>query len=322
MASLVWPFHNSTIGNPPPATGSGWRNLSIDALCRAGTPEPFCEGATTENFRTVGNLDKKDEASLVYKATLADSCGRYGDILCIYEDFIQKFSPKVVLNVEERALLSVGLKGSMDAARRARRAAPLDELEAAWEVEVRREFVERIDAEVKSLHNRARRLILDSGLLRTARDRGRHEDVAFYERMLGDYARYAAEVDDGDTFARDEARRAYSRAGEAALSLHPSNPVRLSVALNYSVFLSDPLHEFESARDVALRAVACARAKKCAPRLAEAPSTCRPDLKIDAETLLAQIQSNLAYWDSLTVDGLEAEANDATFADSVPIGAS
>lgn len=67
----------------------------------------------------------------------------------------------------------------------------------------------------------------------------------FFLKMKGDYYRYAAEV--GDTSAIENGRAAYSAAQQAAEPLPPSNPNKLGLALNYSVFYYEVLKDQDSA---------------------------------------------------------------------------
>merc|ERR1711976_819885 len=62
----------------------------------------------------------------------------------------------------------------------------------------------------------------------------------FYQKMKADYYRYIAEYKDGDAKkqAAESARQAYAAAQEVAeKDLAVTHPIRLGLALNYSVFL-------------------------------------------------------------------------------------
>merc|ERR1712188_171322 len=65
------------------------------------------------------------------------------------------------------------------------------------------------------------------------------EPKVFYEKMKADYYRYLAEFSK-DAIKKDhadKAAKAYDSATEAAQGLAPTHPIRLGLALNYSVFL-------------------------------------------------------------------------------------
>ena len=64
------------------------------------------------------------------------------------------------------------------------------------------------------------------------------ESRAFFLKMVGDYYRYMAESAQGDVLnkARDGALQHYREAETAAQTLNPCNPIKLGLALNFSVF--------------------------------------------------------------------------------------
>merc|ERR1712127_958302 len=65
------------------------------------------------------------------------------------------------------------------------------------------------------------------------------ETKVFYHKMKADYYRYMAEFKDGDAKkqAAEDARKAYEAASTvAAIGLAVTHPIRLGLALNYSVF--------------------------------------------------------------------------------------
>merc|ERR1712032_248292 len=81
------------------------------------------------------------------------------------------------------------------------------------------------------------------------------ESKVFYQKMMADYYRYIAEFSDGEkkTEAAESARVAYEVAAEVAeKDLAVTHPIRLGLALNYSVFqyevLSNPDEACKMAR--------------------------------------------------------------------------
>ena len=70
------------------------------------------------------------------------------------------------------------------------------------------------------------------------------EGKAFYLKMMADYQRYLAEISVGDTFKvkMEEAKAYYDAAMEQASEIFATHPLRLAIALNYSVFIRDILH--------------------------------------------------------------------------------
>ena len=72
--------------------------------------------------------------------------------------------------------------------------------------------------------------------------------------MKGDYYRYLAEVAVGDTRAKvlEDSQKAYQEAFEIAKSkMQPTHPIRLGLALNFSVFYYEILNSPEKACQLA-----------------------------------------------------------------------
>jgi hypothetical protein len=65
--------------------------------------------------------------------------------------------------------------------------------------------------------------------------------------MVGDYYRYIAETAQGDKFeqVKKEALQAYTDAN--AITLPPCNPIKLGLALNFSVFYYEVMKDHKKA---------------------------------------------------------------------------
>ena len=79
-------------------------------------------------------------------------------------------------------------------------------------------------------------------------------DKIFLIKMVGDYNRYMGEFLPKDHPCVNSALEAYSSAMKHAESLRPSNPTRLGLALNFSVFQLEGLGDFKLACKIAERA--------------------------------------------------------------------
>merc|ERR1711903_169966 len=76
------------------------------------------------------------------------------------------------------------------------------------------------------------------------------ESKVFYQKMKADYYRYIAEFTDGDskTKAAESARVAYDEAAKVAeKDLAVTHPIRLGLALNFSVFQYEVLQSPDEA---------------------------------------------------------------------------
>lgn len=88
--------------------------------------------------------------------------------------------------------------------------------------------------------------LLDTYLIPSAPD---SETRVFYLKLKADYYRYLAECGTAETnkHAAERCREAYKAADELAGGLSPTNPTKLGVALNYSVFHYDIMNSPETA---------------------------------------------------------------------------
>merc|ERR1712194_362760 len=76
------------------------------------------------------------------------------------------------------------------------------------------------------------------------------ESKVFYQKMKADYWRYIAEFSEGDkkSSAAESARAAYEEAAKVAeKGLAVTHPIRLGLALNYSVFQYEVLSNQDEA---------------------------------------------------------------------------
>merc|ERR1712187_361069 len=89
--------------------------------------------------------------------------------------------------------------------------------------------------------------LLDSNLIGKASN---GESKVFYQKMKADYYRYIAEFSDGNakSKAAESARQAYEDARQVAeKDLAVTHPIRLGLALNYSVFMYEVLQNPDDA---------------------------------------------------------------------------
>jgi len=86
------------------------------------------------------------------------------------------------------------------------------------------------------------------------------EVIVFFRKMEGDYYRYGAEISaaesdaDDRTMYKEKARAAYEKAQEASKGLQSTNPIKLGLALNFSVFYYEICEEKTMASELAKQA--------------------------------------------------------------------
>jgi 14-3-3 protein epsilon len=119
--------------------------------------------------------------------------------------------------------------------------------------------------------------------------------------MKGDYYRYLAEfsVESGRQESAGKADEAYQAASEIALGeLPPTHPIRLGLALNYSVFY----YEISNAPGKA-----CALAKKAFDDAISELDTLSEECYKDSTLIMQLLRDNLTLWQS----DLQDNAGDA-----------
>jgi 14-3-3 protein epsilon len=117
--------------------------------------------------------------------------------------------------------------------------------------------------------------------------------------MKGDYHRYLAEFATGDVRkdAAEKAHEAYKSASEiASTELAPTHPIRLGLALNYSVFNYEILNSPERACQLAKQAFDDA--------IAELDTLSEESYK-DSTLIMQLLRDNLTLWTSDMQEGEE-----------------
>merc|ERR1712224_592801 len=98
-----------------------------------------------------------------------------------------------------------------------------------------KEYCGKVEGELDKICNTILKLLDDKLIAKASNG----ESKVFYQKMKADYYRYIAEYKDGDAKkkASESARQAYADAqGVAEKDLAVTHPIRLGLALNFSVF--------------------------------------------------------------------------------------
>ena len=118
------------------------------------------------------------------------------------------------------------------------------------------------------------------------------EGKVFYYKMMGDYHRYLAEFQVGDTRQRSssQALDAYQQAQQVSgTALPPTHPIRLGLALNFSVFH----YEIMGAPDEA-----CQLAKNAFDDAIAELDTLSEESYKDSTLIMQLLRDNLTLWTS------------------------
>ncbi|KAJ2878848.1 Protein bmh2 [Coemansia asiatica] len=207
------------------------------------------------------------------------------------------------LTVEERNLLSVAYKNVIGARRASWRIiSSIEQKETAKE---NKHHVEIVSAQRKVVEGELSNIckdilsVLDNHLLKRATS---GESKVFYLKMKGDYLRYIAEFETGDQrkTASDDSLEAYKAASEVAnTELPPTHPIRLGLALNFSVFYYEIFNAPEKACHLAKAAFDDA--------IAELDSLSEDSYK-DSTLIMQLLRDNLTLWTSDIQDSVDAAA--------------
>jgi 14-3-3 protein beta/theta/zeta len=194
--------------------------------------------------------------ALVSMARTAEGVERYED-MC---EFMKKLvlyccsqNPPLQLEDEERNLLSVAYKNVIGARRASWRTLVAEAESLAQNGGAKVELIQAYKNEVKEgLQATCNEVLnlLESSLLDKCDDEG--EAKVFYLKMIGDYYRYLAESTESDSAAENSPGRNaatfYEKAHDIAKDkLQPTHPIRLGLALNYSVCFYEILKEKDKA---------------------------------------------------------------------------
>ncbi|KAK5868845.1 hypothetical protein PBY51_009822 [Eleginops maclovinus] len=180
-----------------------------------------------------------DREQLVQKARLAEQAERYDDMAAAMKSVTEL---NEALSNEERNLLSVAYKNVVGARRSSWRVISSIEQKTSADgnekkIEMVRAYREKIEKELEAVCQDVLNL-LDNFLIKNCSET-QHESKVFYLKMKGDYYRYLAEVATGEKRATvvESSEKAYNEAHEISKEhMQPTHPIRLGLALNYSVF--------------------------------------------------------------------------------------
>jgi len=131
--------------------------------------------------------------------------------------------------------------------------------------------------------------LLDKNLINKA---STGESKVFYQKMKADYYRYQAEFKDGGekTSAAENAKLAYEEAQKVAeKDLAVTHPIRLGLALNFSVFQYEVLQKPDDACKMARTAFEDA--------IAELDNVAEDSYK-DSTLIMQLLRDNLTLWTS------------------------
>jgi len=239
-----------------------------------------------------------ERESKTFLARLCEQAERY-DEMVTYMKEVAKLGGE--LTVDERNLLSVAYKNVVGTRRASWRI--ISSIEQKEEskgsdkhVGTIRDYRQKIETELEKVCQDVLD-VLDESLIPKAES---GESKVFYHKMKGDYHRYLAEFASGEKrkVAATAAHEAYKNATDVAQTeLTPTHPIRLGLALNFSVFYYEILNSPDRACHLAKQAFDDA--------IAELDSLSEESYR-DSTLIMQLLRDNLTLWTSS--DGGEPEA--------------
>jgi 14-3-3 protein epsilon len=226
----------------------------------------------------------------VYMAKLSEQAERYEEMV----EYMKKVAQASVedLSLEERNLLSVAYKNVVGARRASLRIIGSiqnkeEQKGDSEKVNLISAYKGKVEAELNSICNDILGL-LDSTLIKSSLG---SEPAVFYQKMKADYFRYLAEFSEGASKAEHaaSAETAYTAATNAAAGLAPTHPIRLGLALNYSVFMYEVQNKQPDA---------CALAKQAFDDAIAELDTLDEESYKDSTLIMQLLRDNLTLWTS------------------------
>jgi len=246
--------------------------------------------ATTDtksfNLASFRAVFKDERKNLVFMARSAETAERYEDMCKFMRALVEwtdSKTEKVDLTVEERNLLSVAYKNVIGARRASWRTLNVDEHKNDDLIKV---YKKQVESELDAICKDVLDLLLNILVKNNTQE---NESRVFYLKMTGDYYRYLAEFITDQQYDQKAADYYNSALVLAQAKLTPTHPIRLGLALNYSVCFYEVLKNKQKACDLAKTAFDQAISKL--DKLDEASYK-------DSTLIMQLLRDNLTLWTS------------------------
>merc|ERR1719453_2945397 len=222
----------------------------------------------------------------IFLARVAEQAEKFDDMVNFLYDSIDSKEGED-FTIDERNLLSVGFKNQIGANRGAIRTIGAIEQNPKYQKfgDALKTYKTQIET---SLYNQCMSIVnmVENNCLSLAQD---DESKAFFQKMIGDYYRYVAEsaAEDKVAAVRDGALKGYSEATKHSGSLNACNPIRLGLALNYSVFQYEVMNDHKKA---------CELGESALTEALEKIDDVDEETFRDAKSIIELLKENLSLW--------------------------
>ena len=222
----------------------------------------------------------------IFLARVAEQAERFDDMVEFLNQAIDSKSGED-FTIDERNLLSVGFKNLIGSQRGAIRTIGAIEQNPKYQKfgDALSGYKKKIE---KELYDKCMSIVstVEGKCLKLAAD---NESKAFFQKMIGDYYRYVAEsaTEDKLQSVKDGALKGYSEADKLSQDLNPCNPIRLGLALNFSVFYYEVMNNHKQA---------CELGEKALSEALEKIDDVDEETFRDAKSIIELLKENLSLW--------------------------
>ena len=221
----------------------------------------------------------------IFMARVAEQAERFDDMVMYLQNVVQ--SKNEDFTTEERNLLSVGFKNQIGSKRTAIRTISAIEQNPKYS---------KFGEELKKYKTQIEKELYDQCIAIVDIVKGQcmnvaatDETKAFFYKMIGDYYRYVAECAQADKLdsVRNGALENYQLAQTTSESLNACNPIRLGLALNFSVFHYEVMNNHKQACELGEQALSDALEKI---------DDVDEETFRDAKSIIELLKENLSLW--------------------------
>merc|ERR1711934_1257593 len=238
------------------------------------------------NFLKIYFKFKMSMEEKIFLARVAEQAERFEVMVSFLNEAIDARSGED-FTIDERNLLSVGFKNLIGSQRGAIRTIGAIEQNPKYSKfgDALQGYKKRIEGE---LYSKCIDIvsIVKSSCLPIASD---DESKAFFQKMIGDYYRYVAESATADKLeeVKNGALEGYQHAKKLSESLNACNPIRLGLALNFSVFYYEVMNNHKTA---------CEYGEKALTDALEKIDEVDEETFRDAKSIIELLKENLSLW--------------------------
>ena len=221
----------------------------------------------------------------IFMARVAEQAERFDDMVFYLQEVVKSKSED--FTTEERNLLSVGFKNQIGSKRTAIRTISAIEQNPKYQKfnDGLSSYKKKIEGELYDQCISIVNIVKDQCMKVASTD----ETKAFFYKMIGDYYRYVAECAQADKLdtVKNGALENYQLAQTTSQSLNACNPIRLGLALNFSVFHYEVMNNHKQACELGEQALSDALEKI---------DDVDEETFRDAKSIIELLKENLSLW--------------------------